>query len=108
MSKLRINKRERWSSAMEILNVVMPFRLTHKDLLKMSRSLYLSDFKFRPPTDEPPRSLRSVRDIQEFLSHGVRFIIIENEQADPCSLIIEFFGEDRRGVEKFTFDMERL
>lgn len=113
LRKPKIDRRKRWSSAMELLNVVMPSTIPHSELLRMSRQLRLSDYKFRPPTPVEPNARyepMSVCDIIEFLSNGVRFIVMEDENLDVCELRIEFLGEDRYPIngETLVFEMRRI
>lgn len=108
----KIDRKLRWSSGMDVLNVILPATVTHKQMVAMSRQLYLMDYKLRPlDSDKPyePHQARSVRDIIEFLGSRVRFIVMEDENLDVCELRIEFIGEDRYPIsgESFFFEMRR-
>lgn len=92
-----ISKRDRWCSAMELLNAIVPGNVSHQTLVGMSRGGRISGYKFRPMINAPDNVNRCVRDIVEFLREGVRFIIFDNEDFDPCLLLVEFFDpEDNR------------
>lgn len=95
---------------MEVLNVALPPDVSHKKLVSMSRYLCLMDYKFRPVGEETEFGQRSVRDIVEYQNDGVRFIVMEDEELEPCTLIIEFLDKDTRrpgGRPGMHFDMRR-
>lgn len=110
MSGRSIRKKDRWSSGMDLLNLIAPASVPHKGLVQMSHAAGLPNFKFKPWSVEFDDASRPwcVRDIIEFLTFKVRVVMFEDEKGDHCAAYFELLGEGRESVQTFKFEMRAL
>lgn len=103
----KIERSKRWSSAIDVLNVVAPPHITHKELVRISRAANLALFKFRPASPEHEHDNRpwQVKDIIEFLASGIRIVVFEDQSYETCSMVFEFIDTDRPTM---AFEMREI
>lgn len=96
---------------MEVLNLIVPPHVPHKELVRISHRANLSLFKFMPLSQEYDEASRPwcVKDIIEFLGTKLRIIVFENEDYDVCSVYFEILGDERHDTNQvFKFRMAEM